>query len=195
MNGTVACDNPSPLLLRNGTLLLMCSRSRGGTSEPHWRLYSAATPRGPWAHVTEIYPASNRTNTASEDPVLWEDAQGNLHVLSHTGPPRHDADQPSIVVSIHGFSRDGIAWFWSASQPYGSTIHFEDGSSAHHATAERPKLVLNGHGQPTHLINGLTNWPWPCNGCPAKGNSQVCNKCKLTKGKDYTYTIMRRLKQ
>ena len=196
VNGTVACDNPSPLVLRNGTVLLMCSRSPGQGKGPHWRLYSAATPRGPWQHAAEIFPRSNRTNDSSEDPFIWEDPNGNLHALSHTGPRNGDAAQPSTVVSIHGFSRPPfLTWFWSANQPYGSTIHFADGSSTHHATAERPKLVLDGSGNPTHLVNGLTNWQWPCSGCHAKNYTQVCNKCKLTRGKDYTYTIMRVLKQ
>jgi hypothetical protein len=215
---TPACDNPSPLVLRNQTVLLMCSRSIGvsrlsrrsncstsglthgggcGTeydNDAHWRLYSAPSPRGPWRHVAEVYPRSNRTSVTSEDPFMWEDPNGNLHVLSHTFPPNRDADQPSVTISLHGFARPaGLEWHWSANQPYGSTIEYDDGRAVHFATAERPKLVLDAVGNPTQLVNGLTSWQWPCNGCPDRGYTNVCNICKLTPGKDYTYTIMRQL--
>jgi hypothetical protein len=188
----VVCDNPSPLVLRNGTVLLMCSRSPEGNG-PHWRLHSAATPRGPWTTVQEIFPRSNETNDSAEDPFLWEDKNGYLHVLAHVGPPGHDADQPSRRLSMHGYSKDGVDWRWSANQPYNSTVVYEDGSSIAYCSAERPKLFLDQEGTPTHLINGLSSHLWPCNGCPAEGYTNVCNKCKLTKGIDYTYTMMRPL--
>eukprot|EP00040_Diaphanoeca_grandis_P015747 m.80694 g.80694 ORF g.80694 m.80694 type:complete len:429 (-) comp25339_c0_seq3:104-1390(-) len=204
---SVECDNPAPLVLRNGTVLLMCSRSP--TGQHAWRLYRADTPRGPWSHVTEVYPRSNRTGPQSEDPFLWEDANGFLHVLSHTFPPEgpNGEDQPSTVMSIHGFSRDALEWHWSADQPYNSTIVFKDGHTVQHATAERPKLVIGSDGVPTHLINGLTTYLWPCNACPGCPTSpgkpypgcphehmRVCNKCKMLPGKDSTYTIMRALR-
>jgi hypothetical protein len=130
-------------------------------------------------------------------PFIWEDPRGNLHALSHTFPavgPNGGA-QPSDVMSLHGFSDpDGLNWRWSAGQPYNATIFFKDGlrSPAQHATAERPKLVVNSRGTPTHLLNGLTNYMWPCNGCPGCPTSpgkpypgcpgehpRVCNKCKM----------------
>jgi hypothetical protein len=87
--GGVLCDNPSPLVLRNGTALLMCSRSAGSPprpDHPHARLYSAPSLRGPWKHVSEVYTESDWSKPSPEDPFLWEDARGNLHTLWHTGP-------------------------------------------------------------------------------------------------------------
>ena len=190
------CDNPSPLPLRNGTLLLMCSRSVGHVypSRPHWRLYTAESPRGPWRVVTEITPEDTTINDAAEDPFLWEDQAGHLHVLAHAGPLGHEAGEPSPRVSAHGFSRDGVTWGWSVNQPYSSTIVFENGSSVHFSSAERPKLVLDEDGAPTHLVNGLSAALWPCDGCPQKNYTNVCNKCKLTPHVDHTYTIARGLR-
>jgi len=115
------------MVQRNGTVLLMCSRAAGPDATDdldrvHWRLYRASSPRGPWSHVTEVYPTSNRTGPQSEDPFIWEDKHGNLHALSHTFPPvgPNGGAEPSTVVSMHGFSRDGITWNWSGDQPYDS---------------------------------------------------------------------------
>ena len=192
--GGVECDNPGPLVLRNGTVLLMCSRSPGSKhKDVHARLYSAPSPRGPWHHVSEIHTVTNWSHTA-EDPFLWEDARGYLHSLWHTGP-LNATGEPSGVVSVHGFSRDGIKWGWSDNQPYTAIVHFEDGSTTHHATVERPKLVLDHTGTPTHLINAATSSLWPCAGCITswKPHRLVCNACKTTKGIDSSYTIMRAL--
>lgn len=189
--GGPLCDNPSPWVMSNGTLLLMCSRSVGYTPGKgvHWRLYSAPSPRGPWNVVKEIFP--DMTATRTEDPFLWQDVQGHFHALAQGGP-LNEAGQPSPTVSAHAFSRDGLVWGWSAA-PYSSIITYEDCTSRHFASAVRPKLLLDGDGNPTHLINGLGPHPWPCNGCPWHNDTNVCNKCKLTPGIDYTYTIMRRL--
>eukprot|EP00035_Acanthoeca_spectabilis_P012030 m.212904 g.212904 ORF g.212904 m.212904 type:complete len:440 (+) comp15507_c0_seq2:412-1731(+) len=190
------CDNPSPWVMANGTLLMMCSRSVGsaaGKSGPHWRLYSAPSPRGPWTHVNEIYPDVNVTDHGTEDPFLWQDPSGNFHALAHGGPPGGASAQPSHKCAQHAFSRDGITWGWSPEPPYSSTINYTDGSSFSFASAERPKLVLDSVGNPTHLINARGTHPWPCNGCPFKNYTNVCNKCKRTPGIAYTNTIMRTL--
>jgi hypothetical protein len=117
----------------------MCSRSVGPGSGPHWRLYSAPSPRGPWNIVAEIEPDENVTAPGTEDPFLWQDPRGYFHALAHGGFPDDVASQPSRKVSAHAFSRDGVTWGWSTTQPYSSTIHYVDGSSFSFASAERPK--------------------------------------------------------
>jgi hypothetical protein len=209
---SVECDNPAPLVLRNGIVLLMCSRSPTTSAHndtpPHWRLHRADSPRGPWTTVAEVYPTSNRTGPQTEDPFIWEDANGHLHALGHTFPPcgPNGDTKPSHVLSMHGYSRDGVTWFWSKGQPYDSTVRYPNGSSVLHATAERPKLFIDSRGVPTHLLNGLQSALWPCDGCigcpssagaPFPGcpdeRTHVCNKCKMLPGMDYTYTIIREL--
>ena len=213
--GSVQCDNPAPLVLRNGTVLLMCSRANsrhlrpnGTRAPPHWRLHRADSPRGPWTVVTEVYPLSNRTGPQTEDPFIWEDLDGHLHALGHTFPPvgPNGGTTPSHVLSMHGHSRDGVMWKWSKGQPYDATVRYPNGSTVLHATAERPKLVIDSTGFPTHLLNGLQSALWPCDGCigcptspgvPVPGcpdeRTHVCNKCKMLPGMDYTYTIIRAL--
>lgn len=209
--GSVECDNPAPLVLRNGTVLLMCSRSpttsKHSGTPPHWRLHRADSPRGPWTTVAEVYPTSNRTGPQTEDPFIWEDVDGNLHAIGHTFPPGGpSATGPSHVVSMHGYSRDGVAWKWSKGQPYDATVQFPNGTNVLHATAERPKLFIDSHGVPTHLVNGMQSALWPCDGCigckkdsghPVPGckgeTHHVCNKCKMLSAMDYTYTIIRNL--
>ena len=65
--GSVECDNPAPLVLRNGTVLLMCDRFADPERGEHWRLYRAESPRGPWEQVEDIYPRTSRTSPASEE--------------------------------------------------------------------------------------------------------------------------------
>lgn len=58
-----------------------------------------------------------------------------------------------VLVSGHGFSLDGLEWrFNVAEQPYNASITFENGTRQHFSTFERPHLLFNADGKPTHLV-------------------------------------------
>jgi hypothetical protein len=74
------------------------------------------------------------------------------------------------TVSGHYFSRDGLSWTASPFEPYGNEVHFTDGSSMLVSTRERPKLIFDLYGEPTHLVNGVCGGssfcaPTPCVNC------------------------------
>lgn len=76
-----------------------------------------------------------------------------------------------IRVSGHAFSEDGLNWHYDADdQPYNNELLFENGTKQYFSTKERPHLVFNDEGEPTHLINGVSPF-WetsqtegPCDG-------------------------------
>jgi len=71
--------------------------------------------------------------TGSEDPFLWDDQNGNLHLLmheiGHTG--------------LHAFSADGAKWTVSPTRPYTGNVTFDDGTWQVMAHRERAQLVLD----------------------------------------------------
>lgn len=152
------CWSPSPLRLHNGTFLALC----GYTS-----LWAAPALLGPWVHVLEV-PTGGTPGTF-EDPTLWQDVRGGLHVFFHTYTM--DGVVP-YSISGHTFSRDGLAWYSSDVQPYGGTASVSDGSELAMSTRERPKLVFDpATGAPTHLITAVC----PIPSCPP----QAAIQCKV----------------
>jgi hypothetical protein len=120
--------------------------------------------------------APQRHPDAPSSPFLYIDARGNFHILYHvyrTGPVGGDAHNclpghDGAVVSGHYFSEDGLAWFTSPTQPYGNTIALDDGSTMLLTTRERPKMLFNAAGEPTHLSNGV---------CPSPGGFNTPFAC------------------
>jgi hypothetical protein len=189
----VSCNNPSPWVLPNGTLVVACT----------WKVISAPSPDGPWTTLGPIGIApSDRKGVHGywEDPFLWRDARGHWHVLSHTYT--REGAGPRNSISGHLFSRDLRAWQVSPTEPYGNAVTYADGGGAAAATKpqrfstmERPKLVFDGAtGEPTHLVNGVSG-VYPCDTCivgdsPPGGG---CCWCKITPGEDRTFTLMQPL--
>ena len=83
---------------------------------------------------------------------------------AHNCLPGHDGS----VVSGHYFSEDGFTWRAAAVSPYGNVIDLADGSQQLLTTRERPKMVFNAAGDPTHLSNGV---------CPSPGNFNTPISC------------------
>ena len=176
-----ACDNPSPLVLRNGSMLMACGKSS------RWSIWSAPEPSGPWVELAGLgRPKPFGNNTGMEDPMIWQDHLGHFHILAHAFTQE---SWPAQMVSAHAYSRDARQWTWSTEHPFGWVVNMTDGTQASFATMERPKLAFGVDGVPTHLYSGASP-QWPCAGC---GNGAVCVACKGTKGRDYTLTIVRPL--
>ena len=158
-NPLPSCNNPAPWLHSNGTWYVVCNG---------FSLYSAAGIQGPWVHVTDI-SASDSTPLPGnyEDPLLFLDARGNWHVIYHvyrtSGADAHNClpGHDGSVVAGHYFSTDGFTWRGARVSPYGNVLQLADGTQQLLTTRERPKLLFNSAGEPTHLSNGV---------CPSPGN-------------------------
>lgn len=164
--GLPSCNNPAPFLAKNGTYFVVCNG---------FELYSATNVTAPWTHVTTISAAGGNPLPGNyEDPFFFIDARGNFHVIYHVyrtgGASAHNCTpgNDGAVVSGHYFSADGFKWYAAAVSPYGNVIDLADGSQQLLTTRERPKMLFNKAGDPTHLSNGV---------CPSPGNFNTPVSC------------------
>ena len=83
---------------------------------------------------------------------LWVDRRGNFHFLMHYIP-----DQQRVA--RHAFARSyGGPWqIKPASIPYNTTVLFGGASSSSvtYHKRERPHLVFDSEGTPTHFVTGV----------------------------------------
>lgn len=158
--------NPAPVVLPDGRVRIM-----GHTDWAPWGgevILEAPSWKGPYRVVggDEI----DHCSYCEEDPFMWIDGRGNWHVLYHRmfdpyGPLDPNWGQedgtwkrPSSPVPLgwaggHAFSRDGLSWSkWS--RCYNTSVALVNGSRHEFQRRERPKLLFDVHGTPTHLFNG-----------------------------------------
>ena len=120
--------------------------------------------------------------------------RGHWHILAHTYV---NDPYPAQSISGHGYSRDGLHWTFSRTEPYTGAVQRADGTVKNYATMERPKLLFadpNDPTRPTHLLNGASP-VWDADGKNACGacETAACVKCKVSPGMDWTYTVVRPL--
>jgi len=144
--------NPSALILENGTALVMyrdfLQKLRFPATNVIGLAFSDNGWEGPYTRFQEkIFP------DYAEDPHIYMDKRGNLHMLAHSlcnKWPRCPA------VGGHAASADGgQTWHYSGGAAYSTTVRYEDGSQVTYSRRERPEMLVNEHGEPTHLITGV----------------------------------------
>jgi hypothetical protein len=136
-------SNPSVHFFANGSALL-AFRSKvmaggdshgvpvgteviGLASAPHWR--------GPYALLVDAPIV-----TAHEDPHVWADRRGNLHLLSHGS------------TNLWFTSPDALSqWTLAATPAYNFSFTWSNGSTATALRRERPQLVFSDDGLMTPL--------------------------------------------
>jgi hypothetical protein len=173
------CGMPTAAFHPNKTLFVVCGNGHS--------LYSADTWDGNWRLITAL-----STPPKWEDPTLWFDQRGNWHIVYHVWAA--DAfEKHHEPASGHAFSRNGIEWTFSTTQPFTGTVDFTDSGSKQFATRERPQMIFTDAAR--HTPVGLTSavspqplGPW-CHEC----SMGACSQCKVTPGRDWTYTIFQPL--
>ena len=84
-----------------------------------------------WSHPTWVPPAGHNC----EDPFLWSDSRGGLHVMNHC---YNHGDEGG-----HAFSEDGIRWHLSDTPPWTDSIqHTDVRLSGHRSRANSPTCVV-----------------------------------------------------
>lgn len=132
-------SNPSVHFFPNGSALLAFrSKAMGGAhageeliglaSAPHWS--------GPYSLLVDAPIVQ-----AHEDPHVWVDARGNLHLLSH-GATNHWFTSPNAL----------DAWTLAAGPAYDFTIPWKNGTVARALRRERPQLFFSDDGKMTPLV-------------------------------------------
>ena len=179
------CINPAPLW-HNESWYLLCGSG-------WWDILKAPKLEGPWEKWGRVPQGCGPKQCGGtgmgvwEDPYLYVDGRGHWHVIVHaynSTTPCGACESP--LVSAQMFSRNGQEWFTTNVSPYTNEVVFEDGSTHIFSTRERPKLLFNGRGQPTHLYNGVS----PVRACAPKPG---CS-CKAQKGIDWDYTMAQPLR-
>jgi hypothetical protein len=102
-------------------------------------------------------------------------------------------------ISGHLFSRDGLTnWTVSPTEPYSYNLTYSDGSTGLVATRERPKLLFDAQGDPSHIYTSTVDMPETmCAQCNPGGNTaRACIDCKVTPPFDKgVYTMVRPLRR
>lgn len=150
--GKWGIDNPAPYFFPNGSVLLLgrCEWNTVGS-------ITAESWRGPYRMGREIGDVSVVDGVA-EDPFIWRDMRGNFHALFHGGKQSFQPGATNHATGAHGFSEDGVEWTYSPIPAFGTNITTADGKIHSYARRERPHLIFNRAGEPTHLYTALTNW-------------------------------------
>ena len=158
--------NFAPLILPNGSMLAIWRSWDDNGSRCH--LARAAD----WKNVsTYVQDHAEVISTdlgamGTEDPFLYTDADGHFHAVFHHMNGEGTQDQWWLdTCGGHAFSRDGAEWTYSgvawgnAEHPHGNAVQYTDGTSFSFTRRERPHLIFDGAGQPTHLTNAAQYGP------------------------------------
>ena len=104
----------------------------------------------PWTVYASIDPPEP-SDKHREDPFMYIDHRGNWHIIGHSYDTTQSTACGTSTLSNHLFSADGKNWAFSADEPYGHVVTFDDGSTHTYTTLERPNMVFDSQGRPTHL--------------------------------------------
>jgi hypothetical protein len=127
----------------------------GNNTRKHIGVAAAASWRGPFFDLTPYAPVFRAPAFASsEDPHIFLDPAGSLHLLAHTSYANPGAAGWRHVAA-HAFSRDGAAWEVASVPPYTRDILWETGATTTVFARERPQIYLDAAGWPAALVNGV----------------------------------------
>ena len=163
--------NPAPLVLPNGTTLMMW---RGGDAWFHVHLARAQLWNEPYSYsrTGTIFPGWDRHGI--EDPFVYQQPSP-----SNGRPTFHAIFHDHSTIGGHAFSVDGISWTYSPVVPFNATITYEDGSGVVLQRRERPHLIFDKQGYITHLTSGVQ---------PPPSSSRHPPSAEFQN--DYTYTLV-----
>lgn len=178
-----SCNNPAPAFHPNGTLFMICD---------HMFITSASSWEGEWQPKRHLGKPAGDPDRNWEDPTLWFDRRGNFHILYHVFCLKPFAAHKECY-SGHAFSADGFAWSFSDVEPFSGTVAFTDGTATTFSTRERPQVIFapGDKTTPVGFVGGVSSQPIGsmCDSCYLG----TCSQCKITKGRDWTYTVLQPL--
>jgi hypothetical protein len=99
--------------------------------------------------------------TANEDPHVYADARGHLHILTHNQSPCYSGAAASFYGADvrgcggHFFSADGgESWTFAWRAAYNGTVHYTSGAVRTYKR-ERPKAIQSASGELIGLATGI----------------------------------------
>ena len=134
--------NMAGVILRNGSFVGLWRDNSG--RDPGPSALHRVTARD-WRDATSYVEDAAFQMRGVEDPTVWADARGGLHVLTHAG-----------CDGVHGFSADGGATWAQAAEPaFGGAVPLAGGGSLACRRRERPHAVLDAAGRLVALTSAF----------------------------------------
>ena len=158
-------NNPTPTILKNGTILLVyranpCKASSGGGAGGSESLGIAVASHWNGSFVRRggapVVSPADKTGD-HEDPFVWQDKRGSFHMITHNQADNNVCGSKAAGSSCaaHLYSRDSFTWSVGKIPVYDSAVKLANGSAAVLQTRQRPQLVLNPIDlRPEFLFNG-----------------------------------------
>jgi len=135
-------DNPAPYIRPDGSVLML-GRDGGSTC----RSITAPSWNGPYT----LGPMIGDKDVPVEDPFLYQDTRGAFHALFHGGKQGGGV----VNAGYHWFSADGLTWNASSKTAYTTIVNNIDGTTTRYNRRERPHMIFDHTGAPTHLYTGV----------------------------------------
>jgi hypothetical protein len=171
-------SNPSAVLLRNGSIVIVFSAlpctgpnyGKSGTSlgvaySPHWNGTYEQRKAPIWLKVGPAWPEPSARGVGNvEDPFAFHDKRGNFHIVGHSqgllnicGGSGGEVEGNSC--GIHFFAESFLGpWHYSLTPVYSRAVNLSTGGSTQLWARQRPQLVFgatgdNGSSVPRYLFN------------------------------------------
>lgn len=151
-----ATTNPSATILADGqTYMIYKSRAFDGATL-QLGMARAQRPDGPFERLCdEPILRFNNPDFHVEDPFLWHDARDNLFHLLVKDDFKNDCGGVTGEwgAGIHATSADAVHWTLDdPAKAYSRTVVWDDGTVTVQPNLERPSLLFDETGTPTHLF-------------------------------------------
>lgn len=146
--------NPAPCVRPDGSVLLYY---RSNTSQGcKLGVAVADHPLGPFERLREDPILEAESDRGIEDPFVWHD--GTRYQLIAKDLTGRLAG--AFGNGVHATSDDGIEWEFSDPPiAWSRTLTWQDGTSETVGSLERPQLLFDGEGRPTHLFCAMADGP------------------------------------
>ena len=147
--------NPAPCVLSDGRILLVYRSNTpdglrlGAAMAQNWQ--------SPFERVRdEPVLADCDSDHFVEDPCIWQTADG-FEMIAKDIPGKITGEWHS---GAHAYSDNGLDWtFAEKPQAYSRTVRWDDGTVTEQGCVERPQLLFDDQGRPTHMFAATADGP------------------------------------
>jgi hypothetical protein len=157
----VEVSNPTAVLLRNGTVLLVYRGNPWGGGHEGLGVAVAAHWNGTYVRQAGPILGADAGFGNNEDPFAWQDARGHFHIVDHAQSDGNVCSNANVSFDgqgcgAHLFSRDGLTWTVGGVPVYTPEVLLANGETSVLQTRQRPQLVLSSGPtrRPLYLWNG-----------------------------------------
>eukprot|EP00038_Savillea_parva_P010427 m.190192 g.190192 ORF g.190192 m.190192 type:complete len:209 (+) comp17987_c0_seq1:312-938(+) len=138
---------------------MACGASLIGLSTaPSWQGPYTAVPGPDGGPISSLqYPEEE-----NEDPFLWRTPRG-WHAILHSNTWHNSQSEHFPTAQWAGryaYSIDGRVWKYSSVPPFTGTVKWINGSLSEFDRRERPFLLFDEKGRPTHLYTGVQRYSY-----------------------------------